>query len=52
MKTHLIICNDADYLQAHMTVIVSGPRQGNSIFHEFKLWVSSLFRKWANRKTG
>jgi hypothetical protein len=52
MKTHLIIYNEADYLQAHMTVIVSGSRQGNTVFHEFKHWVSSILRNWASRKTG
>jgi hypothetical protein len=46
MKTHLIICNEADYLQAHLTVIVSEPRRGNVVFHDFKQRVTSLLKKW------
>jgi hypothetical protein len=46
MKTHLVICNEADYLQAHLTTIVSGSRRGSPVFHEFKQRVSSMWRKW------
>jgi hypothetical protein len=46
MKTHLIICNEADYLQAHLTFIVSKPSQGNPVFHDLKERVTSLLKKW------
>jgi hypothetical protein len=45
MKTHLKICNEADYLQAHLTVIVSESRRGNAVFHEFKQRVTSILKK-------
>jgi hypothetical protein len=50
MKTHLIICNEADYLQAHVTAIVSEPRRGNPVFHDFKERVTSLLKKWIMRR--
>jgi hypothetical protein len=46
MKTHLIICNEADYLQAHLTAIVSEPRRGNPVFHNFNRRIASLLKKW------
>jgi hypothetical protein len=45
MKTHLIICNEADYLQAHLTFIVSKRRPGNPVFHDIKERVTSLLKK-------
>jgi hypothetical protein len=52
MKTHLSICNEADYLQAHLTFIVIKPRLGNRVFHDFKERVASLLKKWIMRRTG
>ena len=52
MKTHLVICNEADYLQAHLTVVMRERRRRNPAFHEFKQWVGSILRKWAVRKAG
>jgi len=46
MKTQMIICNDADYLQAHLTFIASTARPGNPGFHDFKQRVTSLLWKW------
>jgi hypothetical protein len=46
MKTHLIICNEADYLQAHLTAIVSEPRRGNPVFPNFTRRIASLLKKW------
>jgi hypothetical protein len=50
MKTHLIICNEADYLRAHLTFIVNKPRPGNPVFHGFKQRVTSLLKKWIMRR--
>jgi acetone carboxylase gamma subunit len=52
MKTQLIICNEADYLQAHLTFIVSKPRPGNPVFHDFKQRVTSLLKKWIRAAEG
>jgi hypothetical protein len=52
MKSRSIICNEADYLQAHVTVIVRGPGQRNPIIQDFKEWVNSIMKNWAVRKTG
>ena len=46
MKTHLIICNEADYLQAHLTIIVGKPRPGSQVLHDFKRRVTSRWKKW------
>ena len=46
MKTQLKICSEADYLQAHLTFIVSKPRPVNPVFHDFKERVASLLKKW------
>jgi hypothetical protein len=46
MKTNLTICNEADYLQAHLTFIVSRPRPGNPVFQDFKERATSLLKKW------
>src|ERR1700676_2058715 len=45
MKTHLIICNEADYLQAHLTIIVGKPRSGSQVLHDFKRRVTSRWKK-------
>ena len=50
MKTHFIICNEADYLQAHLTFLVSKPRPGNPVFHELKERVTYLLKKWIMRR--
>ena len=50
MKTQLKICNEADYLQAHVTLIVSKPRPVNPVFHDFKERVASLLKKWIMRR--
>jgi hypothetical protein len=46
MKTHLVICNEADYLRAHLTVIVSEPHRGRPMIQEFKKQISRMWRKW------
>ena len=50
MKTQLKICNEADYLQAHLTFIVSKPGPVNPVFHDFKERVASLLKKWIKRR--
>jgi len=50
MKTQLKICNEADYLQAHLTFIVSKPGPVNPVFHDFKERVASLLKKWIMRR--
>ncbi len=50
MKTHLTICNEADYLQAHVTFIVSKPRPENPVFHGFKQRITSFLKKWMLRR--
>jgi hypothetical protein len=50
MKTRLIICNEADYLQAHMTFLVGKPRIGNPIAPESKQRVIALLKKWILQK--
>jgi len=45
MKTHFIICNEADYLQAHLTFIVNTPRPENPVLHDLKQRVTSLLKK-------
>jgi hypothetical protein len=45
MKTHFIICNEADYLQAHLTFLVSTSRPGNPVVHDFKRRVTSVLKK-------
>jgi hypothetical protein len=50
MNTQLKICNGADYLQAHLTFIVSKSRPGNPVFHDFKERITSLLKKWIMRR--
>jgi hypothetical protein len=46
MKTQSRICNEADYLQAHLTAIVSEPRRGSPVFHSLNQRIVSLLKKW------
>jgi hypothetical protein len=50
MKTHLIICNESDYLRAHLTFIAGKPAPGNPVFQELKLRVTALLGKWFVRR--
>jgi hypothetical protein len=50
MKTRLIIGNEADYLQAHMTFLVGKPRVDSRIVPELKQRVTSLLKKWILQK--
>jgi hypothetical protein len=50
MKTHLIICNEADYLQAHMTFLAGKPRVGIPIVPDLKQRVTSFLNKWILQK--
>jgi hypothetical protein len=50
MKTHLIICNESDYLQAHLTFIAGKSAPGNPVFNELKQRVTSLLKKWILQK--
>jgi hypothetical protein len=52
MKTHLIICNESDYLRAHLTFIAGKPVPGNPVFQELKQRVTSMLRKWIERRLG
>jgi hypothetical protein len=45
MKTHFIICNESDYLQAHLTFLVRTPRRENPVLHDFKQRVTSMLKK-------
>jgi hypothetical protein len=40
------IYTEADYLQAHLTVIVKASRRTYPAFHDFKLRVTSILKKW------
>jgi hypothetical protein len=51
MKTHLIIYNEADYLQAHLTIIANGSRRGSPVIHDFKQWLNSILKSWALRRS-
>ncbi len=46
MKTKLKICNEADYLQAHLTAIVGESRHWNPAFHNLKQRVTWILKKW------
>ncbi|HXL23440.1 MAG TPA: hypothetical protein VOA78_13290 [Candidatus Dormibacteraeota bacterium] len=46
MGTRPKICTDADYLQAHLTVIVGESRRRNPALHNIKQRVTSLLKKW------
>jgi hypothetical protein len=42
----LRICNEADYLQAHLTVIADESRRWNPAFYMLKKRITSLLKKW------
>jgi hypothetical protein len=42
----LQICTEADYLQAHLTVIVGGSRRRNPSFRNLKQLLTSKLKKW------
>jgi hypothetical protein len=42
----LRICTEADYLQAHVTVLAGGFRARNPAFLNLKQWVTSILKKW------
>jgi hypothetical protein len=46
MRTTLRICTEADYLQAHLTVIVEESRCWNPAFHNLKQRVAWILKKW------
>jgi len=46
LRTTLKICTEADYLQAHLTVIVGESRHWNPAFHNLKQRVTSILKKW------
>jgi len=50
MKARLIIGNETDYLQAHMTYLVGKPRVGNPMSPDPKQRVTSLLKKWILQK--
>jgi hypothetical protein len=43
----LKICTEADYLQAHITVLGAEPRPGNQSFAKLKLWGALLLKRWS-----
>jgi len=45
MKTHFIICNEADYLQAHLTFLERTPRPEKPVLHNLKQRVTSRLKK-------
>ncbi len=42
----LQICTEADYLQAHLTVLARGSRGRNPAFLNLKQLVTSVLKKW------
>lgn len=52
MRTQLRICTEADYLQAHLTVIVGESRRRNPAFHNLKQRVTSILKKWITAANG
>jgi len=50
MKTGLIICNEWDYLRAHLTIIAGKPASGNPVLLDLKLRVTSTLKKWCSRR--
>ena len=45
----LQICTEADYLRAHLTVIVDGSRSRNSAMRDLKQRVTSVLEQWRER---
>ncbi len=52
MRTQLKICTEADYLQAHLTVILAESRRRNPAFHNLKKWLTSVLKKWITAAKG
>jgi len=50
MKTQLVICNDSDYLRAHLTFIAGKPVSGNPVVYELKQRVASVWKRWFARR--
>jgi hypothetical protein len=46
LRTQLKICTEADYLQAHLTVIEGESRRRDPAFHNVKQRVTSILKKW------
>jgi len=42
----LPICTEADYLQAHLTVLTGGSRGRNPAFFNLKQRLTSILKKW------
>ncbi len=40
------ICTEADYLQAHLTMIVGGSRRWNAAFLNLNLRITPILTKW------
>ena len=50
MKTQLVICNDSDYLRAHLTIIAGKTVPGNPVLQHLKLRVASVLKRWIARR--
>jgi len=50
MKTQLVICNESDYLRAHLTFIAGKTVPGNPVLHHLKLRVASVLKRWFARR--
>jgi len=46
MKTHLIICNESDYLRAHLTFIAGKPVPEGPAQYGLKHRITSTLKKW------
>ncbi|MDP9146650.1 MAG: hypothetical protein M3N22_03260 [Acidobacteriota bacterium] len=46
MRTQLKICTDADYLQAHLTLIDGEPRVRKTTWQDMKERVTSVLKRW------
>jgi len=46
LRTKSEICTEADYLQAHLTVIVAESRHRNPALDNLKQKVTSILKKW------
>jgi hypothetical protein len=52
MRTPFKICNEADYLQAHMTVIERRPTEGGATLHTVKEQLAIAVKKWVSMAMG
>jgi hypothetical protein len=52
MRTQFKICNEADYLRAHMTVIERRPAEAGATLHTVKEQVASTVKKWVSMAMG